>query len=59
MPQPCGARARLAVRFDDLALLRTCGTPQPAGRQVARRARPRFERHTAELGELAPSTATP
>jgi hypothetical protein len=54
MPQPRRAPARLPVRFDDLAFAEDLRHATPAGRDVARAARVRFERDGAELGELAP-----
>jgi FPC/CPF motif-containing protein YcgG len=54
MPQRRRAPVRLPVRFDDLAFAEDLRHATPAGRDVARAARARFEHDGAELGELAP-----
>jgi hypothetical protein len=61
MPQPRGARARLAVRFDELAFAEDLRHATPAGRQVARAARARFEHDapsSASSPRATPSTVT-
>ncbi len=52
MTATSGGHPRFAVRFDDLLFGEDLRHATPSGREVATRARRRFEDHGAELSEL-------